>query len=98
MTKLSQIEKYIAVTGIPEEAMDFKILPRILSYTDSYFDDRGDQCFFEACLSLPEGNWRILGRLNELTEEHYMSVYEDGIRLTGWDKITESNALILSKE
>lgn len=114
MTTLHQLtDNCLAVAGLPSDAYEiryvktragkldqlhYRIVPKELMYVT---DQRAEL--------IPEGNWRILGKANELTEEQWKEVLSDhrigsGIYFLGYDNFqdivytdtaTESGASLL---
>lgn len=74
MTTLHQLtDNCLAVAGLPSDADNFVVL-------DLWFFGFGDALNFRLkndklrTIQLPTGNWRILGKSNELTEEQWKEV------------------------
>lgn len=96
MTTIIPIGDYLAVT-VPEHPQ-FK--PAVYGYDNEYWivymgrEDGVNKV--KTSEHLPEGNWQILGRLNELSEQERIDFMQAGLLGKAWE--TPESALILKKQ
>lgn len=78
----------LLVWGLPEDARAFHIEDSKLFYLSDFMVLRDIRAF----RVLPEGNWQLIGKLSELTEEQAMELF-----MEAQSKTLPGNTLIFKK-